>query len=115
MGFPSSPSSLTSSLPSVSSSLNKELLFADSVFWIPSSRKEWEDTISEMKSVCTSAAYRRWFKDQTTTSTQPQTNINNNNNTIAAVTTKNGMLSPRSSVTSHVNPKAVAKNVLATN
>merc|ERR1712238_370871 len=96
MGFPSSPSSLTSSLPSVSSSLNKELLFADSVFWIPSSRKEWEDTISEMKSVCTSAAYRRWFKEQTTsTQTQTQTNnnnTNNTNNTTATVTAKNRMI-----------------------
>lgn len=33
-----------------------------SVLWIPSSREEWEDCISEMKGICTSAAFRRWSK-----------------------------------------------------
>lgn len=38
------------------------LLLRGSVLWIPSSRQEWEDCVSEMKSVCTSAAFRRWSK-----------------------------------------------------
>jgi hypothetical protein len=66
---------------------DSNLLLSESVLWTPSSRKEWEDTISEMKSVCTSAAYRRWFKDQSTqtqaqttsSSTTAITNVNNNN------------------------------------
>jgi len=45
---------------------NKNLLSSDlmrgSVLWIPSSRGEWEDCVSEMKAVCTSAAFRRWSK-----------------------------------------------------
>jgi len=39
------------------------LLMKGSVMWIPSSRQDWEDSISEMKSVCTSAAFRRWSKN----------------------------------------------------
>lgn len=39
-----------------------QLLFQESVLWIPSSRQEWEDCVSEMKAVCTSAAFRRWSK-----------------------------------------------------
>jgi hypothetical protein len=30
-----------------------------SVLWIPSGRKDWEDSVSELTAVCTSAAYRR--------------------------------------------------------
>lgn len=45
---------------------NKNLLSSDlmrgSVLWIPSSREEWEGCVSEMKAVCTSAAFRRWSK-----------------------------------------------------
>ncbi|OEU07268.1 hypothetical protein FRACYDRAFT_251384 [Fragilariopsis cylindrus CCMP1102] len=70
-----------------SDSTNTNRLLLESVLWTPSSRKEWEDSISEMKSVCTSAAYRRWFKDQTTqaqtqtsSSTAVTNNSNNNNN-----------------------------------
>lgn len=37
-------------------------LLRGSVLWIPSSRQEWEDCLSEMKAVCTSAAFRRWSK-----------------------------------------------------
>ena len=70
-----------------SDSTSTNRLLSESVLWTPSSRKEWEDSISEMKSVCTSAAYRRWFKDQTTqaqtqtsSSTAVTNNSNNNNN-----------------------------------
>jgi hypothetical protein len=35
-----------------------------SVVWIPSKRLEWEDTVSEMTAVCTSAALRRYLKEQ---------------------------------------------------
>jgi hypothetical protein len=37
-----------------------------SVVWIPSKRLEWEDTVSEMTAVCTSAALRRYLKEQET-------------------------------------------------
>jgi len=37
-------------------------LLRGSILWIPSSRQEWEDCLSEMKAVCTSAAFRRWSK-----------------------------------------------------
>lgn len=33
-----------------------------SVIWIPSKRSEWEDTVSEMTAVCTSAAIRRFHR-----------------------------------------------------
>jgi hypothetical protein len=39
------------------------LLLQGSVLWIPSSREEWEDCVSEMKAICTSAAFRRWSKN----------------------------------------------------
>eukprot|EP00978_Attheya_sp_CCMP212_P012939 scaffold32283_cov54-Attheya_sp.AAC.10 len=37
--------------------------FADenSVIWVPSTRSEWDDTISELTSVCTAAGYRRYI------------------------------------------------------
>jgi hypothetical protein len=35
-----------------------------SVVWIPTKRSEWEDTISEMTAVCTSAAMRRYIQQQ---------------------------------------------------
>lgn len=40
--------------------------FADgntTVVWVPSKRTEWEDTVSEMTAVCTSAAVRRYMID----------------------------------------------------
>jgi hypothetical protein len=46
--------------------LPSQLLFQENVLWIPSSRQEWEDCVSEMKAVCTSAAFRRWSKVVTT-------------------------------------------------
>ncbi len=30
-----------------------------SILWIPGSRKDWEDSVSELTAICTSAAYRR--------------------------------------------------------
>ena len=42
--------------------LQRNSLLQRSVLWIPSSREEWEDCISEMKGICTSAAFRRWSK-----------------------------------------------------
>lgn len=34
--------------------------FQNSVLWIPESRKDWEDSVSELTATCTSAAYRRY-------------------------------------------------------
>jgi len=42
--------------------VQRNSLLQRSVLWIPSSREEWEDCISEMKGICTSAAFRRWSK-----------------------------------------------------
>jgi hypothetical protein len=33
--------------------------FCDSILWIPGCRKDWDDSISELTAICTSAAYRR--------------------------------------------------------
>ena len=40
----------------------KPFLNDDTVVWIPSKRSEWDDTISELTGVCTSAAFRRHFQ-----------------------------------------------------
>ena len=61
----------------------EEPFLKESVVWIPESRKDWEDTISEMKSVCTSAAYRRWCAAQESNNR----NINNNNSHVHNTTT----------------------------
>ncbi|KAG7363686.1 hypothetical protein IV203_027047 [Nitzschia inconspicua] len=36
-----------------------DLLFSDTVLYIPKTRQEWEDSLSEMVALCTSAAFRR--------------------------------------------------------
>jgi len=45
--------------PTNSASKKAVAPFNRSVVWIPNKRKEWEDSISELTSVCTSAAQRR--------------------------------------------------------
>eukprot|EP00547_Thalassionema_nitzschioides_P002931 CAMPEP_0194201966 /NCGR_PEP_ID=MMETSP0156-20130528/2110_1 /TAXON_ID=33649 /ORGANISM="Thalassionema nitzschioides, Strain L26-B" /LENGTH=951 /DNA_ID=CAMNT_0038927319 /DNA_START=131 /DNA_END=2986 /DNA_ORIENTATION=- len=40
--------------------LSKPFIDDETVVWVPSSRSEWEDSISEMTSVCKSAALRRY-------------------------------------------------------
>lgn len=42
-----------------------------SVVWIPTKRTEWEDCLSEMTAVCTSAALRRHVASQTTSNSKP--------------------------------------------
>jgi hypothetical protein len=45
-----------------------------SVVWIPSKRVEWEDTVSEMTAVCTSAALRKFLKQQQQDATSTASN-----------------------------------------
>lgn len=43
----------------------------ESVIWVPEKRTEWEDSVSEMTAVCTSAALRRHVGSQGKTTTKP--------------------------------------------
>jgi hypothetical protein len=46
--------------------------FEKSVIWIPEKRKDWEDSVSEMTAVCTSAALRRHPRTSSNNSKQKQ-------------------------------------------
>jgi hypothetical protein len=46
--------------------------FEKSVIWIPEKRKDWEDSVSEMTAVCTSAALQRHPRTSSNNSKQKQ-------------------------------------------
>lgn len=58
------------------------LLLKGSVLWVPASRQEWEDCVSEMKAVCTSAAFRRWSRSITNEYEKNIRNYNCVNNSV---------------------------------
>lgn len=78
------------------------LLLQGSVLWIPSSRQEWQECLSEMKAACTSAAFRRWSKGFINEYHNNISNSNrtNNSNSRHAIVAANALSSsPHSSTT----------------
>jgi hypothetical protein len=78
---------------------SSNLLLQGSVLWIPSSRQEWDDCVSEMKAVCTSAAFRRWSKGVINDYERSVSNIHYSSNNNDGHTTNTSSSSPHSSTT----------------
>jgi hypothetical protein len=57
-----------SSAPSVS---GRPFADSETVLWIPAKRSDWEDSVSEMTAVCTSAALRRYLRTNCSSSAAP--------------------------------------------
>lgn len=78
------------------------LLLQESVLWIPSSRQEWEECVSEMKAACTSAAFRRWSKgfiNEFHNSISNNNFTNNSNSKHATIAANDLSSSPHSNTT----------------
>jgi len=78
---------------------SSNLLLQGSVLWIPSSRQEWDDCVSEMKAVCTSAAFRRWSKGLIKDYEKSLSNVHFSGNNNDGHTTNTSSSSPHSSTT----------------
>lgn len=77
-------------------------LLQESVLWIPSSREEWEECVSEMKAACTSAAFRRWSKafiNEYHNSIRNNNCTNNNNSKHSIIAANASSSSPHSNKT----------------